>query len=105
MSENVLLTLQKLVQDVLAPDVRETKVRLESLSKQTDTHFDAMQKQIDFRFDAMEKQISSLSKENDAQFKALLSAIAELKAQSELATMSAVADIRERVAVLESKHA
>jgi len=104
-SDDVLQTLQKLVQDVIAPDVRETKVRLESLSKETDTRFEAIQKQIDFRFDSVERQLHSLSKESDAQFKALLSAIAELKAQTELATMNAVADVRERVAVLESKHA
>jgi len=56
-SDNVLQTLQKLVQDVIAPDVRETKVRLESLSKETDTRFEAIQKQIDFRFDSVERQL------------------------------------------------
>jgi len=33
MSENVLQTLQQLVQDVIAPDVRELKVRLTALEK------------------------------------------------------------------------
>jgi hypothetical protein len=118
-SDNVLQTLQKLVQDVIAPDVRETKVRLESLGKETNTRFDsvssrfdavdirfdAMQKQIDTRFSAVEKQIQSLSKENEAQYQGILAAIAASKAQADLAGMSAIASLRERVAVLESKHA
>jgi len=33
MSENVLQTLQQLVQDVIAPDVRELKVRLTAPEK------------------------------------------------------------------------
>jgi flagellar capping protein FliD len=110
-SDNVVQTLQKLVQDVIAPDVRETKVRLESLAKETDTRFDAvssrfdaMQKQIDTRFSAVEKQIQSLSKENEAQYHGILAAISESKAQADLAGMSAIATLRERVAVLESKH-
>lgn len=81
MSDNVLQTLQKLVQDVIAPDVRELKVRMDGLDK---------------RIDGLEKQI-------DANTKAILSAIAESKAQSELAAMGAIASLRERVAVLESK--
>ena len=82
MSDNVLQTLQKLVQDVIAPDVRELKVRVEGV----------------------EKQIVGLEKQIEANTKAILAAIGESKAQSELASMSAVASLRERVAVLESKH-
>jgi capsule polysaccharide export protein KpsE/RkpR len=85
-SDNVLQTVQKLVQDVIAPDVRELKVRLESLEKQNDTRFTALERQ------------------GEAQFKGLLAAIAESRAQSELAGMTAMAALRERVAVLESKH-
>lgn len=86
MSDNVLQTLQRLVQDVIAPDVRELKVRVEEMDKRIDARFDAMQRQM------------------DANMKTLLAAIAESKAQSELTAISAVAAVRERVAVLESKH-
>lgn len=121
MSDNVLQTLQKLVQDVIAPDVRETKVRLQSLSSESDirfaamqkqldtrfaavdTRFDAMQQQIDTRFDAVQKQIDSLSKESEAHYRGILAAISESRAQSELAGMTAVAALRERVAVLEAQ--
>jgi len=92
MSDNILQTLQHLVQDVIAPDVRELKVRLNSLDKQ----IDSLEKQIDVRFNALDQK-------NDAQFKALLAAIAESKAQAELTGMRIVASLSERVAVLEAQ--
>lgn len=85
MSENMLQTLQQLVQDVIAPDVRELKVRSASLEKQMDVRFDALDQKI------------------DAQFKAIMSAIAESKAQAELTSMRVIAALSERVAVLESR--
>jgi mannitol/fructose-specific phosphotransferase system IIA component (Ntr-type) len=85
MSENVLQTLQQLIQDVIAPDVRELKVRVASLEKQMDVRFDAM------------------DQKSDAQFKALMAAIAESKAQAELTNMRVIAALSERVAVLEAK--
>ncbi len=94
MSDNVVQTLQKLVQDVIAPDVRELKVRMESHAKETDARFKA----VDIRFDTLEKQIDSMEKR-------ILSAIAESKAQTDLANMSEVYSLRERVAVLEAKAA
>src|SRR5277367_6794285 len=80
MSENLLQTLQQLVQDVIAPDVRELKVRVASLEKQMDVRFDA----VDVRFNALEQKM-------DAQFNALLAAIGESKPQSELTTMRLIA--------------
>ena len=68
MSENVLQTLRQLIQDVIAPDVRELKVRVASLEKQMDVRLDAMDQKI------------------DAQFKALMAAMSESKAQAELTT-------------------
>jgi len=94
MSDNVLQTLQKLVQDVIAPDVRELKVRLESLSNENET-----------RFAAIEKQLASLSKENEAQYRGILAAIGESKAQADLAGLTAIAALRERIAVLEARAA
>ena len=85
MSDNILQTLQHLVQDVIAPDVRELKMRVDSLEKQIEVRFNA------------------LDQKNDAQFKALLAAIAESKAQAELTGMRIVASLSERVAVLEAQ--
>ena len=85
MSENLLQTLQHLIQDVIAPDVRELKTRVSLLEKQMDVRFDA------------------LDQKTDAQFKAIMSAIAESKAQGELANFRLIAALSERVAVLETQ--
>jgi hypothetical protein len=92
MSDNILQTLQQLVQDVIAPDVRELKVRMASLEKQMDVRFNAM----DQRFDALEQK-------GDIQFKAIMAALSESKAQIELNTFRMVAALSERVAVLEAQ--
>ncbi len=94
MSDNVLQTLQKLVQDVIAPDVRELKVRLDSFQRETESRFSGM----DSRFTALEKQM-------DAHYMSLLAAIGQSKAQAELANMSEIYALRERVAALESQRA
>ncbi len=73
MTDNVLQTLQQLIQDVIAPDVRELKVRMTALEKQ----FDAAEKQNEARFDALHDQ-------QDANFKAIMAAIGESKARTEL---------------------
>jgi chaperonin cofactor prefoldin len=131
MSENLLQTLQHLIQDVIAPDVRELKVRASSVEKQIDTRFDA----VSSRFDAFEKQMNARFEAIDAKFEALearfeaidakfealdarmklqeslaqarfeaiLSAISESKSQAELAAFRAVAPVSERVAVLEAQ--
>jgi phosphate uptake regulator len=86
MADNVLQTLQRLVQDVIAPDVRELKVRLSALEKSVDERF------------------TSLERQSEAQFKAILSAIGESKAQAELTLMRGLAALSERVAHLEARH-
>ena len=87
MPENVLQTLQQLVQDVIAPDVRELKVRISSLEKLMEVRFEAME----VRFDAIDRRFDSSDQKSDAQFRALMSAIAESRAQSELASIRVVA--------------
>ncbi len=42
MADNVVQTLQHLLQDVIAPDVRELKIRVTSLEKQIDVRFEPM---------------------------------------------------------------
>ncbi len=92
MSENIAQTVQKAIQDLVAPDVRELK-----------TLVLALQKQIDQRFDAQEQMDEAKSQKADAQFKALMSAFGEFKAQSELVTVRIISQLSERVAVLEAR--
>jgi DNA-binding TFAR19-related protein (PDSD5 family) len=107
MSENLLQTLQQLVQDVIAPDVRELKVRVSSLEKQMDDRFNSLEQKMDVQFHSldqkMDAQFNSLEQKMDAQFRVLVAAIGESKAQSELTTIRMVAALSERVAVLEAQ--
>ena len=72
MSDNILQTLQHLVQDVIAPDVRELKVRLSSFEKLVNERFASLSKEIDTRFGSFSKEIdtrfASSSKELDTRF-------------------------------------
>ena len=110
MSENLLQTLQQLVQDVIAPDVRELKVRVSSLEKQMDVRFDGVDVRfnaVDMRFNALEQKMDSrfavLEQKSDVQFKAIMAAIGKSKAQPELTTMRLIAPLAERIAVLEAQ--
>ena len=85
MSDHVLQTLQRLVQDVIAPDVRELKVRLSALEKSVDERF------------------TSLERQSEAQYKGILAAVGESKAQSELEHVRTIAALSERVAALEAR--
>ncbi len=82
MPENIAQTVQKVIQDLVAPDVRELKSLVQGLQKQMDQRFEAQRET------------------SDAQFKALMAAFGEFKAQSELANMRVLASLSERVAVL-----
>jgi hypothetical protein len=94
-SENIAQTVQKVIQDLVAPDVRELKTLVLALQKQMDQRFDAQDQKT-------EAQFRSLDQKTDAQFKALMSAFGEFKAQSELATIRVISQLSERVAVLEA---
>ncbi len=80
-TENVLQTLQHLIQDVIAPDLREVKVRI----------------------DGLEKQIAGIEKQNASQYQAIMAAISESRAQADVLALREIGALRERVAILESQ--
>jgi uncharacterized membrane protein YoaT (DUF817 family) len=55
--ENIAQTVQKVIQDLVAPEVKELKVIVSALQTQMDTRFETLQTQIDQRFDAQQTQI------------------------------------------------
>ncbi len=139
MAENVLQTAQQFFQDVIAPDVREIKVRIEALEKeivsaqkqqvesakilekQQDERFRAAEKQQDERFKAVDERFKAADKRQDERFQAvdehfkaaeaanqarheaLMSAIRESRAQAELTSMRVIANLTERVVLLEAQ--
>jgi septal ring factor EnvC (AmiA/AmiB activator) len=80
MSDNILQTVQHVIQDVIAPDVRELKANQVALEKQ----IASLEKHIDVRFEAADRKA-------DARFDALLAAISESRAQAELTNMRVIA--------------
>ncbi len=87
MPENIAQTVQKVIQDLVAPDVRELKTLVTNLQSQL-THVEtSLQKQIDQRFEAQDQKAEAQNQKADAQFRALMSALGEFKAQSELTTI------------------
>ena len=105
-------SIQKLLQELIAPDVRETKVRLEALEKRMDAEFQSLRKENEsmrkenesFR-NEMRSETGAIRTEMDANFRALMSSIAELKANNEILSLREIASLRERVAVLEAHRA
>lgn len=83
MAENIAQTVQKVIQDLVAPDVRELKTVVTNLQSEL-THVESsLQKQIDQRFEAQDKKAEAQNQKADAQFRALMSALGEFKAQSD----------------------
>ena len=91
-TENILQTIKTTVQDLVAPDVRELKVRMASMEDQNKVHYEALK-----------GQIASISQQSDAQFKTILAAISQSKAESDLSAFRAIAALSERVTALEAR--
>lgn len=58
---------------------------------------------IDLRFISIDQRFTAMNHNMDAPFKALMAAISEAKAQSELTSLHVISALSERVAVLESR--
>ena len=79
MADNALQSVQKLLQDLIAPDVRETKVRLEQIEKRMDAQFESMRKENSAQFASVNAQFASV----DAQFASVDTRFASVDAQFE----------------------
>jgi hypothetical protein len=111
MTENVVESLQKLIQDVIAPDLRELKVELASFRRETaqrfdsvDQRFDSLEKRMEQRFVSVDQRFDSLEKQSEAQYREILAEIRESRTHGEVVWQE-IANLRERVAVLEAAQA
>jgi hypothetical protein len=109
MSDNILKTIQSILQDVIAPDLREIKAQQAAMQQQMDLRFKAMDEQMQLQIGGLRQeiaiQINGLNNNMAHLEKQLLSAYAASQLQVELTGTKAIVDIRERVAVLESQRA
>ena len=89
--ENILQTVKTILQDVVAPDVREVKIRVEAQKDQ----IAGLESRMNVRFDALESR-------SESQYKAILAAIGQSKAENELMVLKQLVALTERVAALEA---
>ena len=126
MADNVLETIQKLVQDVIAPDVRELKARVDGLEHRMGDRFKALEQRIDDRFASVnerfasvdlklkaleqriedraaitDQKIAMLSQKMEFEIGKIFTLFSELRTNAELLAVRDVSAVRERVAVLE----
>ncbi len=130
--ENLLQTVKTVIQDVVAPDVRELKVKLDGLDKRIDSVETNLEKRISSVETNLEKRISSveanlgkridsveasvqsvrdqlttmerhMTEQNASQLNAILAAIGQSKAETELIVFKQVSAIAERLSAVEAR--
>ena len=90
-TENILQTIKTTIQDLVAPDVRELKARMGAL----ESRMAGLEEQIKVQFEASQRQ-------SDAQFRAIMAAIQQNRAESELGMYKQLSALSERMAALEA---
>lgn len=101
--ENIFQIVKTAIQDIVAPDVREFKVKTDALKDQ----IVAVDKRLSEQMTTLERHMSekfeASAARSDAQFHALLAAIAQSKAENELMVYKQLSSLSQRVTVLETK--
>lgn len=108
MAENVVAEVRKLLQDLIAPDIKALTYRMDGLQKQ----LELSEKSIQAQLDAMNAQLIAFRSEQNA-FRSEMSAFraemrSEFQAQRTLVqneVLRETSPIRERLASLEASHA
>ncbi len=105
MAENAIQTVQKTFQDILAPDIRELKMRVEALEKRMEERFaaakalsEAQFKRVDTQFARVDTQFQNV----DSQLDRVLEAVNDWK-NRDISVAHEIGSLRERVAVLEQQ--
>ncbi len=112
MADNVIQTVQKTFQDILAPDIRELKMRVEALEKRMEERFaaakalsEAQFRRVDTQFERVDTQFERVDTQFqnvDSQFERVLEAVNDWKTR-DMSVAHEIGSLRERVAVLEQQ--
>ena len=89
---DVITGLRKVIQDLVAPDLKAILSRQESLQEQQDS----LQKQMEVQHEALVKTIEAFRAEMRSEF-------AALRANNQLEVLRQVSPLSERLAVVEKK--
>ncbi len=88
MTDNILETIRKGIQDFVAPEVREIKGDMRGLGA---------------KFDALHAEFDSLRSEVRSNQQALMAALQNAVLRGEVATQREISDLRERVTRIEDQ--
>ena len=104
-TENILQTIKTTIQDLVAPDVRELKARMTALESRMGS-LEARIASVEGRMGSLESEIKAqfeaFQRQSDAQFRAIMAALQQKRAEVELLTYKQIAALSERVAALEA---
>ena len=95
MTENILETIRKGVQDFVAPEVRELKGDIRALGAK----FDALHAE----FSALHAEFDSLRSESRSNQQALMAALQNAILRGEIGTQREISELRERVTRIEDQ--
>ena len=98
-TENILQTIKTTIQDLVAPDVRELKAQMAALQSRMTSlegRMVSLESEMKVQFDAFQRQ-------SDAQFRAIMAAIQQSRAEMELSTYKQIATLSERMTALEAQ--
>lgn len=91
---SVIEDTRKLLQDFLAPELRELSARVEALEERMNMRFDAVEKGVDARFDALEKGFDAAERLASERHTQTVQAIGRL---------ADVYELRERITRIEAR--
>ena len=95
MTENIIETIRKGVQDFVAPEVRELKGDIRALGAK----FDALHAE----FSALHAEFDSLRSESRSNQQALMAALQNAVLRGEIGTQREISELRERVTRIEDQ--
>jgi predicted RNase H-like nuclease (RuvC/YqgF family) len=95
MTENILETIRKSMQDFVAPEVRELKGDIRALGAK----FDALHAE----FSALHAEFDSLRSESRSNQQALMAALQNAVLRGEIGTQREISELRERVTRIEDQ--
>jgi outer membrane murein-binding lipoprotein Lpp len=95
---SVIEDTRKLLQDFLAPELRELTAHIDALEQRMDARFDALEQKTDARFDALQQR-------TDARFDASERLASERHAQTmqAITRLADVYELRERITRIEAR--
>lgn len=106
MTDNIIETIRKGIQDFVAPEVRELKgdiralgAKVEAMDSKFEAKFDALRSE----FGALHSEFEGLRSEVRANQQALMAALQNAVLRGEVATQREISDLRERVTRIEDQ--